>query len=222
MASDSPPPAGPVDGLILAGGQSRRMRTPDAVDADKGLREWQGRPLVEQVARYLREQGIGRIHISANRHPDDYARHGNVVADPPDLHDCGPLAGVLAGLRQTQSPWLFILPVDVVRWPEGLLARLCAAATPSRPAYARTADGPHPLCLVVHRRMLPGLEDFLRSGQRQVQAWLRACEARAVDFPGADCLVNLNTPEDWLRWASAPAAGPGAAGTAPGAGARRA
>lgn len=190
----------PVDGLILAGGQSRRMRTAAAPDVDKGLRDWHGRPLVDHVRRYLLDQGAIRIHVSANRNPAAYAAYGCVVPDPPEFADCGPLAGILAGLQQTTAPWLFVLPVDVLRWPSGLMARLTGAASPGHPAYARTPDGPHPLCLVVHRSLAAGLQAFLASGGRQAQAWLRDCGARPVDFPDSDCLVNLNTPQDWVRW----------------------
>ncbi|MGB6009426.1 molybdenum cofactor guanylyltransferase [Castellaniella sp.] len=195
------PAGGRFDGLILAGGLSRRMRTPDTPDIDKGLRDWQGQPLVAHVCRFMRGQGVDRIHISANRNTQAYAAHGRVVPDAPDQQDCGPLAGVLAGLRQAQSPWLFVLPVDVVRWPADLLARLAAAARPDHPAYARTLDGPHPLCVLVHRRQQASLQAFVQSGGRQVQAWLRGRQARPVDFAGQDCLVNLNTPQDWGRWA---------------------
>ncbi|MFT0532990.1 molybdenum cofactor guanylyltransferase [Castellaniella hirudinis] len=188
-----------IEALVLAGGQSRRMRRDGLPHADKGLMYRQGRPQVRHVCDYLVSQGVARIWISTNRHPQDYALYGDVLADAPDFLDCGPLAGVLAGLQHARSPWLFVLPVDVVRWPAHLLPRLAEAATPSRPAYARTPDGPHPLCLMLHRDMQPSLDAFLRAGQRQAQAWLRGCQARAVDFPDAGDLLNLNTPDDWLR-----------------------
>ncbi|CAM5787536.1 molybdenum cofactor guanylyltransferase MobA [Castellaniella caeni] len=189
-----------LDGLILAGGQSQRMRTPQSPQADKGLRVWQGQPLVAQVQQYMRAQGVARFLISANRHVDLYAQYGQVVPDAAELQGSGPLAGLLAGLQQARAPWLFVLPVDVVRWPANLLARLAAQATARQPAYARTPDGPHPLCLLVHRDCAAGLQAWVRAGERRVQGWLRSCEAQAVYFDEADCLVNLNTPEDWQRW----------------------
>ncbi|MGB6241681.1 MAG: molybdenum cofactor guanylyltransferase [Castellaniella sp.] len=195
-----PTTAGRIDGLILAGGQSFRMRTSAMPDVDKGLRNWRGRPLVAWVCQYMQDQGVAHLHISANRHSEAYAVYGHVVPDAADLSHSGPLAGVLAGLQQASSPWLFILPVDVLRWPPDLLARLTAAATPDHPAYARTPDGPHPLCLVAHASLAGGLRDFVQSGRRQVQAWLQDCGAQPVDFSGEDCLVNLNTPQDWDRW----------------------
>lgn len=188
------------DGLILAGGQSRRMRTDREPQIDKGLMPWRGEPLVAQASRFLQAQGAETLWISANRHPDNYAAYGTVVRDDPDYAGCGPLAGVLAGLQRARSSWLFVLPVDVLRWPADLGARLGAAAEPGRPAYACTPDGPHPLCLMAHRTLADGLRAFLEADGRQVQAWLRECGAVAVDFPETDALVNLNTPEDWARW----------------------
>ena len=189
------------EGLILAGGQSRRMRTAQGPEADKGLMAWRGEPLVAHVCRTVRDQGAQTLWISANRHVDAYAAYGPVVRDDPALCDCGPLAGVLAGLQHSRSPWLWILPVDVVHCPADLAACLSAAAQPDRPAYARTPEGPHPLCLMVHRDQMAGLQAFLAAGGRQVQGWLRSCGAVGVDFPDADAFVNLNTPDDWARWA---------------------
>ncbi|MFV0284290.1 MAG: molybdenum cofactor guanylyltransferase [Castellaniella sp.] len=188
------------DGLVLAGGQSLRMRSADAPQADKGLMRWKTDPLVAHACRFLRAQGAAGVWVSANRHPDDYAAYGPVLRDAPEYAGCGPLAGVLEGMLRAESPWLFVLPVDVLRWPADLGARLGAVARPNAPAFARTLEGPHPLCLMAHRDLAGGLRTFLDAGGRQVQAWLRACGAVAVDFSEPDMLVNLNTPEDWARW----------------------
>jgi len=197
-------PGDGIDGLILAGGQSLRMRTTALPEVDKGLQAWQGRPLVAWPCDYMRAQGVGSIWISANRNLDDYARYGQVLQDAAGQSGGGPLLGVLAGLQHARTPWLFVLPVDVLRWPPDLLARLRAAAHPDRPAYACTPDGPHPLCLLAHRQQAAGLRAFLDSGERRVQGWLQRCQAQAVDFPQRDCLINLNTPQDWVRWHGAP------------------
>ena len=188
------------DGLILAGGQSQRMRTPQDPHADKGLMPWRGQPLVAWACDYLHAQGAQTLWISANRHVDDYAAYGTVLRDDPAWCDWGPLAGVLAGLRRTRAPWLFVLPVDMLHVPADLGARLRAVARPDRPAYVCTPDGPQPLCLMVHCTLAAGLEAFLEAGGRKVQDWLQACGAASVDVTAAGALVNLNTPADWDRW----------------------
>ena len=188
------------DGLILAGGQSRRMRTAQDPQADKGLMPWRGQPLVAQACDYLNAQGAQALWISANRHVNEYAAYGTVLRDDPARRDCGPLAGVLAGLRRVRAPWLFVLPVDVLNLPSNLGARLRAVARLDRPAYVRTPDGPQPLCLMVHHTLAAGLDAFLDAGGRKVQDWLQTCGAAPVDVTAANALVNLNTPADWDRW----------------------
>src|SRR5690606_31418725 len=177
------------------------MRTAWDPQPDKGLRIWHGEPLVAHASHTLRTQGADTLWISANRHEDDYAAYGAVLRDDPAHADCGPLAGVLAGLRRCRSPWLLILPVDVVHCPADLGSRSRAAARPGQRADARPPDGPHRRRRLAHRDLAAGVRAYLDAGGRQVQGWLRPCAAVAVDFPGTDVLGNLNTPEDWARYA---------------------
>jgi len=186
-------------GLVLAGGRSSRLGADGDSGPDKGLVPFHGEPLVSRACRYLREQGAGTLLISANRHADQYGRHGRVLADPPQFGAFqGPLLGIAAALQAMPDDWLLVVPVDVLDLPADLAARLMAAADAAHPAYARTVDGPHPLCLLAPRGAAPGLWSWLADGGRKAQAWLARAGARAVDFDGAGFL-NLNTPEDWRR-----------------------
>ena len=84
----------PVTAVILAGGLGRRMG-----GADKGLVDYQGRPLIEWALAALRPQ-VDQLVISANRNLDTYAVYGHRVV-PDTLPDYpGPLAGVLAALQR--------------------------------------------------------------------------------------------------------------------------
>ena len=67
-------------GVILAGGQARRMG-----GQDKGWIPFHGRPMVEHICRQLEPQ-CGQIIINANRNLEAYAKLGHpVVSDPlPD------------------------------------------------------------------------------------------------------------------------------------------
>jgi molybdopterin-guanine dinucleotide biosynthesis protein A len=87
-----------VTGLILAGGEGRRMG-----GADKGLLSYQGRPLVAHVLARLAPQVAG-VLISANRNLDEYRAFGHEVL--PDATDVrvGPLAGLQAGLAACPTP----------------------------------------------------------------------------------------------------------------------
>jgi molybdopterin-guanine dinucleotide biosynthesis protein A len=116
--------------VVLAGGLGRRMG-----GADKGLIEYQGRPLIEWALAALASQ-VDEIFISANRNLDRYAAYGYRVL-PDTLPDFpGPLAGVLAALEAVDTGWLLVVPCDTPHLPADLASRLLQAAQREKPAGA--------------------------------------------------------------------------------------
>src|SRR3546814_5252048 len=98
------------------------------LNVDKGLLDLNGVPLVAHARRYLAPQ-VSSILISANRHLENYADYGCAVSDDPKLgDDVGPLAGVASALAFVPTPWLAVMPVDVLNLPVNMVARLAGAA----------------------------------------------------------------------------------------------
>ncbi len=202
-----------LTGLVLSGGQGRRMQQASlGGQVEKGLLVLDGLPLVEHARRLLARHAAN-ILISANTHLDAYAQYGVVVPDEPGLGAySGPLAGVASALACSTTPWMLVMPVDVLALPEDLVPRLLEAVGEDgslregprkdgpRIAYARTRDSVHPLCMVLHRTLRQSLLDFLLSGERKVQLWQRQNEAAAVLFEDTGrAFLNVNTPQDLLR-----------------------
>ena len=80
-----------IIGLLLAGGQSRRMG-----GGDKCLLDLAGKALLARVIDRLQPQ-VSELVLNANGDPARFASFGlPVVADPVEGF-AGPLAGVLAG-----------------------------------------------------------------------------------------------------------------------------
>lgn len=187
-----------VDGLVLAGGRSRRMQTSAGGVLDKGLVSLQGKPLVQWVANYLVPR-VNTIYISANRNRSQYSRYGVCVGDDPVLgNDLGPLAGLASVMAVAQRPWLLVLPVDVPRVPHDLFARLSRAVSNGASlAYAQAGQDRHPLCLLVRTCLGDDLRLYLQHGGRRVLDWHRRHDAVPVDFgPDASLFGNINTPDD--------------------------
>ena len=82
-----------VTGVVLAGGQSRRMG-----GGDKGLLELAGKPMLGHVIDRLSPQ-VGRVAINANGEPSRFAPFGLPIVADTVSGFVGPLAGVLAGMR---------------------------------------------------------------------------------------------------------------------------
>lgn len=208
MAADLPPSIAPqqVSGLVLAGGQGRRMQPPTEAGhseiIEKGLLTLHGRPLVDWALDGLPD-GRACTYISANRCQTKYARYGRVVADNPALGcAAGPLHGVASVLQQCATPWLMVVPVDVPLVPADLFPRLAqAAARFAQPtvAYARTAARSQPLFMLIPTALLTALQHYLHGGGRRVQYW-QQLHGAPVTFPDQSPVFdNINTPEDLRR-----------------------
>lgn len=183
---------GGVTGLILAGGEGRRMG-----GADKGLLDFRGKALVAHVVERLAPQ-VDALLISANRNPERYAALGYPVLgdDLPGYQ--GPLAGLRAGLAACATPWLVCCPCDCPQLPEDLVARLMAAAADKQAALAVavTPAGMQPTFQLLRRELLPELDAYLAAGERRVGQWCRQRHAAEATFPDAAAFANLNSPED--------------------------
>ena len=181
-----------ISGVILAGGQGRRMG-----GADKGLLELRGRPLVAWVAEHLAPQ-VDELLINANRNLESYHPLGRrIVTDRyPDF--AGPLAGLHAALGQASHALVATAPCDSPFLPEDLVARLRAALESSGAelAVAKTAGQPHPVFSLVRREVLDGLTAFLDAGGRKVDAWYAALSAVEVPFADERAFANINTLDE--------------------------
>ena len=181
----------PVTGLILAGGEGRRVG-----GADKGLLDYRGRPLVAHALERLAPQ-VDALRISANRNLEDYMDFGYPVVTDATHERLGPLAGIEAGLRACETPWLATCPCDCPELPLDLVARMMAAAEEraAKLAVATTAAGIQPTFLLCRRELLPVLSAALKAGERRVRGWCQCQRAVEVLFPDAAAFANFNTPD---------------------------
>lgn len=180
-----------IAAVILAGGRGTRMD-----GADKGLVDYQQRPLVEWVLQAIRPQ-VGEVLISANRNLDVYAHYGcRVIEDAlPDFP--GPLAGVLAAMDAVDTPWLLVTPCDSPHLPPNLAQNLWEAAHAVDVPIALAADSQreHYTTMLVQTRLADSLRDYLHSGQRAVHAWQQGFHPARAMF-ARDDLQNFNTRLD--------------------------
>ena len=189
---DSRDPA-EVTGLILAGGQGRRMG-----GVDKGLQRLRGRPMVEWVLERLAPQ-VAEVVVNANQNQAEYARFGCRVVSDEIGGFAGPLAGLHVGLKASVQPFLVTVPCDSPFLPRDLVTRLHAALAADRAelAVAKTGDQPHPVFALVRASLAGHLAEFLQAGGRKIDAWyasLRVVEVPFDDQP--DAFSNINTRDE--------------------------
>jgi molybdenum cofactor guanylyltransferase len=186
-----------ITGLILAGGRGSRMG-----GVDKGLQNHRGLPLAMHALMRLQPQ-VGAMLINANRNLGAYEALGAPVYPDSVENFAGPLAGVLAGLEQCQTPWLVTVPCDTPEFPLDLVERLSITATEQQAdiAYAVTleADGreqTHPVFCLLKSELMESLVVFMQSGGRKIDAWFAQHKAVGVRFPDAQAFFNANTAQE--------------------------
>jgi molybdopterin-guanine dinucleotide biosynthesis protein A len=180
-----------VSGIVLAGGQGRRMG-----GVDKGLQVLRGRPMVAWVLERLTPQ-VGEIVINANQNLEAYAAFGHRVMPDEVGGFAGPLAGLHAGLAAASHALVVTVPCDSPFLPADLVARLCAALGENDVAVAKTGDQPHPVFSLVRRSVHAHLGAFLAGGGRKIDAWYASLKVVEVPFDDeADAFRNINTREE--------------------------
>jgi molybdopterin-guanine dinucleotide biosynthesis protein A len=186
-----------ITGVILAGGRGSRMG-----GVDKGLQNHRGIPLVMHALLRLQPQ-VGAVIVNANRNLGAYEALGTPVYADSVENFAGPLAGVLVGLEQCQTPWLVTVPCDTPDFPSDLVQRLAGAAEAQQAdiAYAVTleADGreqTHPVFCLLRSELMESLVVFLTGGGRKIDVWFAQHKAVGVRFADAQAFFNANTAQE--------------------------
>lgn len=182
-----------VSGLLLAGGQARRMG-----GADKGLLMLGGRPLVAWGLQRLAAQ-VGEVMISANRNHTHYEKLGVPVISDSVSGYAGPLAGMVAGLGKASRGWVLNAPCDSPLLAKDYAARMYAAGESGEFDAVVAHDGKRlqPVFMMLNRQSQPSLEGFLAGGGRKIDLWLGDVSHAKVDFSDhEEMFLNVNTPED--------------------------
>jgi molybdopterin-guanine dinucleotide biosynthesis protein A len=180
-----------VTGIVLAGGQGRRMG-----GVDKGLQLLHGKPMVAAVIARLAPQ-VDDILINANQNLEAYARFGYPVVPDAIGGYAGPLAGLHAGLQQARRAMVLTVPCDSPFLPTDLRARLEGKIGERDLAVAKTGDQPHPVFSLVRASVREHLAQFLAAGGRKIDAWYATLQVVEVPFDDeADAFRNINTREE--------------------------
>jgi molybdopterin-guanine dinucleotide biosynthesis protein A len=190
MTSDSA-----LTAFILAGGKSTRMGT------DKAFAILDGRAL---LARALDVARSVTPNVCIVGEPLKFAPFATVVQD--QFPGCGPLAGIHAALRSSQTDLNLILAVDLPFVSPAFLQFLITRAERSPVSTAivpRAGERWQPLC-ALYRRPFAGLADqSLRAGRYKIDSLFSETDVLAIEDSelqaagfSSRIFHNVNTPEE--------------------------
>lgn len=182
-----------ITGVILAGGQARRMG-----GGDKGLMLYQHQPMVRYAIKAMAPQ-VDTLIINANRHIDQYQHFGYPVISDSIEGFHGPLAGMLTAMEQTTTDYILTAPCDCPTISAQLRQRMMETLLLTQSDLAVATDGERlqPVFCLIPTRLKHSLKTFLEKGERKIDRWLVQHKLAEVDFSDQpETFVNFNHPED--------------------------
>jgi molybdopterin-guanine dinucleotide biosynthesis protein A len=189
-----------VCGLLLAGGQSRRMG-----GGDKCLRRLGGQTVLARILHIVRPQ-VGPLVLNANGDGARFADYDLPVASDVVDGFAGPLAGVLTGLEWAlanapECQWLASFACDAPFAPRDLVSRFLAAVAKENAdmACATSAGRDQPVFGLWPVRLADDLRAALvEEDIRKVDVWTARYRLARADWPTqpVDPFFNVNRPDD--------------------------
>jgi len=179
--------------LILAGGDSRRM------GQDKAALVLDGKTLLAHVTDTM-QQVFPKVIVSV--------RQLRAEVDAPQVCDeqqaSGPLAGLIAGLAQAGTPWVFAVACDMPFVTEAVVLHL-ASCRGGQQAVVPMVDGyPQPLAAFYATSALETMRANLAAGDRSLRGVLDKLDVRYVSEaelrecdPQLRSFFDLDTPQDY-------------------------
>lgn len=165
---------------------------------DKGLIDFNGRPIVEILIEGLKQQQV-EIAINANRNHAAYEKYGlPVISD--ELSDFqGPLAGFAATMAAVETDYILTLPCDGPLLAADFVDLFLAAQSRRDAGICVADDGERlqPVYALIRVDLLENLLAFLQSGDRKIDRWYAQHDFERVDFSRQKSMfANINKPED--------------------------
>jgi molybdopterin-guanine dinucleotide biosynthesis protein A len=185
-----------ITGVILVGGQSRRM------GRDKVFLEIGGKPLLERVLEVFSECFKQVVLVGGRK--ERFAAYD--LPCLPDIYPGSALGGLYTGLFHSTTEQIFVSSCDLPFPNKDMLHYLCSLKESFDAVVPTTMHGYEPLFAIYAKRCLGPMKSLLESGNCCIHAVYPQIRVRHVtveelyQFDKEEkSFVNLNTPEQFDR-----------------------
>lgn len=183
----------PCAGILLAGGQSRRM------GQDKAMLPFGSEPLGARLFRLL-DAACAEVVVIRDPELGFPVPGARLVSD--HYPERGPMEGIASGLEAINSDRALVMACDMPFVSRAIVDRLCTFAPEAPAVVPRGPRGLEPLLAVYSRALLPDLRRHLEGGERRIQRLLPILGYRELPYseltgldPELRSFWNLNDPE---------------------------
>ncbi|MGI9236765.1 MAG: NTP transferase domain-containing protein [Woeseiaceae bacterium] len=187
--------AKPLFGLVLAGGESRRM------GQDKASLRRDGQSQLAYTVHLL-DDLVERVFVStrADQQNDAERSRFNQIIDR--YEGMGPVAGILSAMDEYPGIDWLVLACDLPNVDAVTLSKLLEKRSADKPfsAYISSHDGlPEPLCAVYTAQSSGIVRGFVEEGVHCPRKILIRSDTLLLKQLNPSSLENVNTPDDLRR-----------------------
>ena len=185
-----------VTGVILAGGESRRM------GSDKALLPFRGARFIDHIYRCL-DSLFDEVVIVTNS-PGLF--HDIPCRKVPDIYyGKGSLAGIHSGLCHARTEKALVVACDMPFVHPEAIRRICLYGDQAQVVIPRRAHGLEPLHALYDKSCLPIMEEALDAGERRIVSFFPQVSVQEV-AEAELCMIdrqglsfrNINTPQEYF------------------------
>jgi molybdopterin-guanine dinucleotide biosynthesis protein A len=181
-----------VYGLVLAGGESRRM------GQDKALLVREGQSQLRYVASLL-DKVSDAVFVSARREQQDDPERSQFPTIVDRYDNIGPVAGILSAMDEHPGVDWLVVACDLPNIDITTLEFLLGHLSRDRPftAFESSYDGlPEPLCAIYTSGSDALIRQFVDEGIVCPRKMLINSDTELLAQPNPQALDNINTPDD--------------------------
>lgn len=184
-----------MNGIILAGGENRRMGT------DKAFLEIDGRPMIDHILDVFSK--LFERTIVVTNTPDRYRNYDvDVTCDALDIR--GPLTGIYSGLLRSTAEYNFVAACDMPFLNFRLISYMGEIAGGQDAVVPQFNGFLEPLHAFYRRGILPVIETQIRMHDRRIRGLFDLVQVRYVTEeeivrfdPLKRSFRNLNTQKEY-------------------------
>ena len=183
-----------LNGLVLAGGKSKRM------GQDKGALEYHGKPQREFEADLL-SAFCENVFISRNENHQGL-NDGAYKVIKDSFTGLGPYGAILSGFREHPNHAWLTIACDLPMLTEASIKKLVAKRNPSKVAtcfHNPETKFPEPLITIWEPRAYPILLEFLSQGYSCPRKVLINTDIEEIFVEEVEFMENVNDPEAYAQ-----------------------
>ncbi len=189
----------PIGGIVLCGGESRRM------GRSKAWLPFGAESMLQRVTRIV-IQAVQPVVVVAARNQDIPALPSPILIARDAVNGLGPLQGLASGLAvlNGQAQAAYLTSCDVPFLQVAFVQRMIELLGDYDIVVPEAHGFRQPLAGVYRSSILPEARELLAAGQLRTGSLFDRCRTRVVDAaefaeadPGLRSLRNVNSPEEY-------------------------